>query len=68
MAGNQERPTDDAEGHTWHHAQDTEAVDGDRGGRIPDDVEGHGLRLSPEAVDEGQAGDDTEGHSGHARI
>jgi hypothetical protein len=62
MAGSEQRPTDDVEGYGRAH-QDTEAVEDDRGGRIPDDAEGHGLRLPPEAVDEGQAADDTEGHS-----
>jgi hypothetical protein len=62
MAGSEQRPTDDVEGHRRHFfgSQDTEAVDEDQ---VGDDTEGHGLRLPPEAVDEGQAGDDdTGGH------
>jgi hypothetical protein len=63
MAGSEPGPTDEVEGHGFRYGQDTEGVDEDRGGRIPDDAEGHGLRLPPEAVDEGQAGDDTAGHA-----
>jgi hypothetical protein len=62
MASNQQRPTDDVEGHV-RARQDTETVD-DRGSRLPDDVEGHIKRIGQdtEAVDEDQAGDDTQGH------
>jgi hypothetical protein len=63
MAGNQERPTEDVEGHGLKGHQDAEAAD-DRGGRIPDDTEGHRHLQDAEAVDEDQVGDDTEGHSG----
>ena len=47
MAGTEQRP-DDVEGH---------------GLRFPDDAEGHAYKLmqDTEAVDEDQAGDDTEG-------
>jgi hypothetical protein len=65
MAGSEQHPTDEVEGHTWHHAQDTEGVDDNRGHRLPDDAEGHGLRLPPEAVDEDRGTrypDDAEGH------
>ena len=68
MAGSEQRPTDEVEGHGYKLGQDTEAVDEDRGGRIPDDAEGHGGGRwggqDTEAVDEDQVGDDTEGHSG----
>ena len=58
MAGREQRPTDDVEGH-GRHFQDTEAVDDDRGSRLPDNTEGHGWRFSQDA----EAGDDTEGHA-----
>jgi hypothetical protein len=45
MAGSEQHPTDDVEGHT-----------------------ARANRLDAEAIDEDQAGDDTEGHSGHARV
>ena len=62
MAGNEQRPTDDVEGHGRNY-QDPEAID-DRGVRVPDDTEGHGWRFSQdtEAVNEEQVGDDVEGH------
>jgi hypothetical protein len=65
MADGEQRPTDDVEGHRRHFFEDPEAVEDDRSSRIPDDAEGHGLRLPPEAVDEGQAGDDAKGHGWH---
>ncbi len=40
MAGSEERPGDDTEGHGWRY-QDTEAVDEDQAG---DDTQGHGIR------------------------
>ena len=63
MAGSEQRPTDDVEGHIRRFGQDTEADD-DRGNRVPDDTEGHGYRWGQdtEAVDEDQANDDTQGH------
>jgi hypothetical protein len=64
MAGSEQRPTDDVEGHGFRHAQDTEAADDDRGKRNPDDVEGHMplRRLDTQAVDEDQVADDVAGH------
>ena len=56
MAGSEQRPTDDVEGH-GRYWQDPEAVD-DRGNRVPDDTEGHGYRLKQDT----EAGDDTQGH------
>jgi hypothetical protein len=66
MAGSEQRPSDDVEGHGRNY-QDTEAVD-DRGSRLPDDVEGHIKRIGQdtEAVDEDRGKrfpDDTEGHA-----
>jgi hypothetical protein len=64
MAGNEQRPTDDVEGHGNRFPEDQTTGD-DRGLRQPDDTEGHAWRWSQdtEAVDEDQAGgDDTEGH------
>jgi hypothetical protein len=72
MTSGEQGPTDDVEGHAWRHGQDTEAVDDDRGHKVPDDAEGHGLRLPPE--DEtagggddrgGRIPDDTGGHGWH---
>ena len=59
MTSNEQRPSDDVEGHI-RYSQDTEAVDEDQGG----DVEGHAYRWvqDTQAVDEDQASDDTEGH------
>jgi hypothetical protein len=67
MAGNQERPTDDVEGHGYKPPEDETAGD-DRGTRFPDDTEGHAIRRAvqdAEAVAEDRGGrfpDDTEGH------
>ena len=64
MAGNEQRPTDDVEGHGVKRPEDETAGD-DRGTRYPDDTEGHIYRRpsqDPEAVDEDQAGDAVEGH------
>ena len=66
MAGNQQRPTDDVEGH-GRYWQDPEATD-DRGVRVPDDTEGHFVRAKhdTEAVDDDRGSripDDTEGHT-----
>jgi hypothetical protein len=66
MAGNQQRPTDDVEGHI-RYSQDTEAVDQDRGTRNPDDTEGHGRSYQDtEAVGDDRGlrqPDDVEGHA-----
>ena len=40
MAGSEQRPTDDVEGHGRNY-QDAEAVDEDEAG---DDAQGHGMR------------------------
>ena len=63
MAGTEQRPTDDVEGHGTRYPED-ETTGDDRGLRTPDDTEGHVRRYSQdtEAIDEDQAGDDTEGH------
>jgi hypothetical protein len=68
MSSDQQRPTEDVEGHTFRHGQDPEATDEERA--VGDDTEGHTFKhgQDPEAVDEDQVGDDTEGHSGHARV
>ena len=63
MAGSEQRPTEDVEGHRYRNL-DTEAIDEDQ---VADDTKGH-MPFSrrpgqdTEAVDEDQAGDDTEGH------
>ena len=67
MAGSEQGPTDEVEGHTFKHAQDTEAVDDDRGHRLPDDTEGHAIRRATqdaEATDDRgtRNPDDVEGH------
>ena len=64
MAGNEQRPSDDVEGHSWRSpSQDTEAIDQDRGTSNPDDTEGHGRSYQDtEAVGEDQVADDTQGH------
>ena len=41
MAGSEQRPTDDVEGHMPFRHLDTEAVDEDQ---VGDDTEGHRLR------------------------
>jgi hypothetical protein len=63
MAGSEQRPTDDVEGHGSRLPED-ETTGDDRGTRFPDDTEGHGYKWGQdtEAVDEDQAGDDTQGH------
>ena len=66
MAGSEQGPTDEVEGH-WRAFQDAEAVDEDRGTRFPDDTEGHILRPTQdtEAVDDDRGSrlpDDAEGH------
>ena len=43
MAGNEQRPTDDVEGHMPFRNLDTEATDEDQ--VAGDDAEGHGARL-----------------------
>jgi hypothetical protein len=76
MAGREQRPTDDVEGHMTFRNLDTKAVDEDQavgdvqghGKRNPDDeavddTEGHARYWQDaEAVDEDQAADDTQGH------
>jgi hypothetical protein len=54
MAGSEQRPTDDVEGHGSRLPED-ETTGDDRGGRFPDDTEGHAYRRpsqDTEAVDE----------------
>jgi hypothetical protein len=60
MAGSEQRPNDDVEGHIRRY-QDPGAVDEDQ---VGGDVEGHGYRWSQDsqATDEDQASDDTQGH------
>ena len=62
MAGNEQRPTDDVLGHGSKRPEE-ETAGGDRGGKRPDDVEGHrySWNQDTEAVDEDQAGDDDVG-------
>jgi len=57
MASNQQRPTDDTEGHVYRWGQDTAAVDEHQ---VGDDVEGHSakIRLGQRT----EAGDEVEGH------
>jgi hypothetical protein len=43
VAGSEQRPTDDAEGHGFRWGQDTEATDEDQ---VADDTEGHGGRFN----------------------
>ena len=43
MAGSEQRPTDDTEGHGFRWGQDTEATDEDHADG--DDAEGHRFRL-----------------------
>jgi hypothetical protein len=64
MAGSEQRPTDDVEGHGRRLPPEDETTGDDRGGRVPDDTEGHGRYWQDsEAVDEDQvAEEDTEGH------
>ena len=57
MAGSEQRPTDDVEGHGRNY-QDPEAVD-DRGYKTPDDAQGHLWKVKQDP----EAGDDTEGHA-----
>jgi hypothetical protein len=62
MAGSEQRPTDDVEGHMpLRRAQDTEATNEDQVGH---DTEGHVGRWGQdtEALTEDQGDDDTEGH------
>jgi hypothetical protein len=69
MAGNEQRPTDDVQGHSRRSpSQDTEAIDQDRGTSNPDDTEGHAWRgwQDTEAVEDDRGSrlpDDVEGHA-----
>ena len=80
MTGNEQRPTEDVEGHGPRFPEDettgddrgigrpdTEAVD-DPGFRPPDDTEGHGYRYGQdtEADDEGLGGRLPDDTEGHA--
>jgi hypothetical protein len=58
MAGSEQRPTDDIEGHGFRHGQDAEAADEDE---VGDDTEGHMAKGRGQRI---EAGDDVEGHSG----
>jgi hypothetical protein len=63
MVGNEQRPTDDVEGHVKRFHQDTEAVGEDQ---VADDTEGHGrYAQDTEAGDDRglRQPDDTEGHA-----
>jgi hypothetical protein len=60
MAGNEQRPTDDVEGHGVKLPED-ETTGDDRGTRYPDDTEGHAYRRPSQDPGVGFP-DDTEGH------
>lgn len=60
MAGSEQRPTDDVEGHGVKLPED-ETTGEDRGTRFPDDTQGHAHRRPIQDPGVGFP-DDTEGH------
>jgi hypothetical protein len=66
MAGSEQRPTDDVEGHGKRYPVE-ETTGDDRGTRYPDDTEGHSYRgwQDTEAIEDdpgSRLSDDVEGH------